>query len=308
MMRTSSLGGLLALLGCASLSSGCIAPRLFQTQTEVVTPLDSAAVFGPEATVTFGQERIVFSWDAASRRYSPQARGDSLISAFRVARLQGDTFLLQLRAEDEDGYLLTLFKISGTREIAPLTCDARPTQAQEFGVRLDVGEGLLVQLAGDRAAIIRFLSNTLGSCTRPLQVAAVNPPKEELAKQVATGAAPGAARCACPAGACVQGMVTDPPGAALPGATVRLVPKGIVRPGPGTTSNESGSFFLSGVPSGDYDLMITLTGFARVAVPLSIRTGVTYVFDEPLAIPIASSSETLVVSSRPRLCTGSDRR
>ena len=87
-----------------------------------------------------------------------------------------------------------------------------------------------------------------------------------LAQNVATGA--------------IAGLVTDPQGSAVPGATVKLTEIS-TNSLTSTITNDAGRFAFPAVPSGTYDLAVTKEGFAlsrllrqRVEVGMSLTTNV----------------------------------
>jgi hypothetical protein len=148
--------------------------------------------------------------------------------------------------------------------------------AQAFGslAALPLGEGMLSQVA-DR---------TFGAGLR----------------------ASGSADCKpCPKGACVQGKVLDPTGAAVAEAVARAVPDGVGQPGKSVTANvaSDGSFLLVGVSDGRVGIQIGAVGFRTLKTDsFPVKSGVTYVFDEPLMLPVGAMSEEWPVQDQPRAC------
>src|SRR5215510_785212 len=72
----------------------------------------------------------------------------------------------------------------------------------------------------------------------------------------------------------ISGAVTDPSGAALPGATVQVknVGTGVIRT---VITNEVGRYRVPDLLVGQYEVQATLTGFQRVvesAIPVTVGT------------------------------------
>src|SRR3954454_5362822 len=88
----------------------------------------------------------------------------------------------------------------------------------------------------------------------------------------------------------VQGQVTDPSGAVIPGATVD-----VSNPVSGyyqsTQSDDTGHYSISNVPFNNYHLTATRPGFATVAKDINVRSSVPVVNNVSLAI---KSSEEVV--------------
>jgi len=136
---------------------------------------------------------------------------------------------------------------------------------------------------------------------------------EDMASQVAGHAfgvglrSSGSADCkSCPKGACVQGTALDPTGAAVAEAVVRAMPASGGQSAKSVTANvaSDGSFLLVGVPAGSVELQIEAVGFMTLkADRFQVKSGVTYVFDEPLMLPVGAMSEEWPVQDRPRACT-----
>lgn len=289
--------------------TGCIIPRPLTTKVEVIRSADAAQVFGPQAVLRLGQEALVLRWDPSARSYVSQGPSGGLVTGLRVARLKGDVHLLQVELEGEEGYWLVPFRVSRTREVSPLACDVRRAAAEEFGVRMGEREAFGLDLAGERAGIIGLLAGVVDSCTPQFQVDTFVPTGGELATQAASVAGGSSGGCRpCPAGACIQGTVTDQTGASVPGATVRAL-----RPGggeaAGARSDENGHFLLTGLADGTVELRIVTPGFSDLKHgPIRVKGGVTYLFDEPFEIEIAHPPfETVAAPQEPRLCGGDAR-
>ncbi len=95
--------------------------------------------------------------------------------------------------------------------------------------------------------------------------------------------------------ATVQGFITDETGAALPGASVDLADR---ERGQGRTAvtNAQGFFALRAVPSGEYDLVASLSGF-RTARREAIRLQVGQVLEVDMQLGLASVEETVLVTA-----------
>ena len=102
--------------------------------------------------------------------------------------------------------------------------------------------------------------------------------------------------CAWAADVLVSGTVVDTSGAVIAGATVQ------VRTGNGTVemttqSNANGSFSISGLPAGDYRLVVSHTDFETKEIPVTIGTT-----EAParlrISLPVGSVSTTVSVQGR----------
>ena len=103
--------------------------------------------------------------------------------------------------------------------------------------------------------------------------------------------------------ATVQGFVSDDTGASLPGATVELVDveRGQTRT---AVTNQGGFFALRAVPSGEYDLVVSLAGF-RTARRENVRLLVGQSLEVDLRLGLAALEETVLVTGQaPLLETG----
>ena len=173
-------------------------------------------------------------------------------------------------------------------------------------MRMGAREAFELELAGERAGIIGLLAGVIDSCTPQFQVDTFVPTGGELATQAATaGGSSGGCR-PCPAGACIQGTVTDQTGASVPGAMVRALRPGGGEAAAGTRSGENGHFLLTGLADGTVELRIETPGFSALKHgPIQVKGGVTYLFDEPFEIEIAHPPfETVAAPQQPRLCGG----
>jgi hypothetical protein len=85
------------------------------------------------------------------------------------------------------------------------------------------------------------------------------------------------------ASATLRGVITDPNGAAVPGATVRAtnVATDAARE---TQTNDEGAYAFTNLPPGDYEVRVEATGFSRETSesPIALRVGQTVTLDVPL--------------------------
>jgi outer membrane receptor protein involved in Fe transport len=112
------------------------------------------------------------------------------------------------------------------------------------------------------------------------------------------------ASTALPAGAQVLyggivGTVTDAQGANVPGATVSIVSKdtNLTRD---TVTNEEGTFSLTNVLPGTYDVKVSLTGF-REAVRTSVPVSIGQISRVDMALQVGTLTETVTVASAAQL-------
>jgi len=215
-------------------------------------------------------------------------------------------YLLQGELEDPtDGYVLVPFRVSGAREVMPLVCEIPRAAAEAFGVRTGSRDGFALELAGDRAGIIGVLVSAVGSCKPQLHIDTFVPSGRDLALQAAVVPVGNSGGCRpCPVGACIQGSLRDTTGASLSGATIRAVSGGTAG-APSARSDASGNFVLSGLPDGRADVRIELPAFSALKVaPIQVKSGTTYLFDEPFELELARPPfETVAPPRQPRLCT-----
>jgi hypothetical protein len=291
------------------LLTGCLLTPPLTTTTEVITAGDAFPVFGTQTAIGVGPQQLVFRWDAASHAYRSHSPDGGLVKAVRAARLKGDVYLLQAEVEEAPGeFVLVPFRVSTARDVAPLVCDVTRTGAETFGVRAG-SEGLSLQLAGDRAGILSLLASVASTCKPQLRVDTFVPSPRELMSQVAAIPNGSSGGCKpCPLGACVQGTVRDVTDAPLSGATIRAAPGS----GGGpliARSDASGNFLLAGLPDGKVDVRIEQTAFSALKLPpIQVKSGATYLFDEPFRLELAQPPFEQVASPRqPRVCTGSRR-
>ena len=92
----------------------------------------------------------------------------------------------------------------------------------------------------------------------------------------------------------VQGFVTDDSGAAVPGVNVELrdLERGQSR---GTVTNRQGFFAVRALPSGEYDLIVSLAGFQTTRQE-HIHVHVGQVLEVDVRLGLASVAETVVVT------------
>ena len=103
----------------------------------------------------------------------------------------------------------------------------------------------------------------------------------------------------------VTGTVTDPSGAVLPNATIKLTSDAT---GQATTAktNAEGSFTFPSLAPGSYHLDCTATGFAEVTLPVTLQTN--QVLNVPVQVAVRSSVQTVQVTTQsPLLDTADDR-
>jgi hypothetical protein len=96
------------------------------------------------------------------------------------------------------------------------------------------------------------------------------------------------------ASATLRGVVTDPNGAAVSGAQVRVTnaATGAARE---TLTNEDGAYALSNLPPGEYEVRIEATGFAAwsPAAPVSLRVGQSVPLD--VSLKLGKITETIIL-------------
>lgn len=103
----------------------------------------------------------------------------------------------------------------------------------------------------------------------------------------------------------VQGTVTDPKGAVVPGASVTLVntATGVMQR---AVSNASGLYRFDSLAPGDYAVSTTVRSFAPVSVTFTLSTDETR--DVPLTLAIENASSTVTVTTAEPLLDTSDSR
>jgi iron complex outermembrane receptor protein len=98
------------------------------------------------------------------------------------------------------------------------------------------------------------------------------------------------------ASAVLMGRVSDPSGAVVPGAALKLISRnggGVVQ----TSTDHNGRFRIGSVPSGDYDVAAQSPGFAPFArMALALRAGQTVDLD--VVLQIAALSDQVTVTAK----------
>jgi hypothetical protein len=93
----------------------------------------------------------------------------------------------------------------------------------------------------------------------------------------------------------VQGVVTDPTGASVAGATVTLT-ETATSTSRSTVTNESGRYIFADVPPGIYDVSVSKTGFRVMKfIKQEVTVGETFALDAKLEL--GSNVETVEVSA-----------
>src|SRR5882757_5296547 len=101
----------------------------------------------------------------------------------------------------------------------------------------------------------------------------------------------------------VAGLVTDPTGAAVAGATVTLTDKATNTPRT-TNSNEAGRYIFSNIFPGTYDIRVTMKGFRQLAVPgQEVIVGQTLTVNAALEVGAMSEIVEVKVASGAELQT-----
>jgi hypothetical protein len=94
----------------------------------------------------------------------------------------------------------------------------------------------------------------------------------------------------------VIGVVSDPNGAVIEGATV-VIQNRVTGYRRSTTTDTAGSFRFSGVPQNNYQLTVSANGFGAVSQSLSVRTSVPISLDVPLTVGDVSNEMTIESSA-----------
>ena len=91
----------------------------------------------------------------------------------------------------------------------------------------------------------------------------------------------------------ISGVVTDPSGAVVPGATVSIENpvSGYLR---SAKTDSAGKYQFSNLPFNPYHLTVTATGFGAVAQDTDVRSTVPMSVD--IALKLAGTSETVTVA------------
>jgi hypothetical protein len=103
----------------------------------------------------------------------------------------------------------------------------------------------------------------------------------------------------------IQGVVSDPAGAAINGASVQLrnVDTGVTAM---ITTTESGNYRFSSLPPGNYVVTAEARGFRKTSATFVLSTSETQGLN--LALPLASAQETVTVEVHPPLVDTDDSR
>ena len=133
----TSREAVLAVLSATCGGTACLAPPpLLATRTEVVAAQDSSPVLGDRVSFRFLGEDVSIHWDDSFREYiqeAPASRDGTM--ELRVARLNGDVYLLQAAAS-ADEYLLIPARILTTGEVTPLGYEPSENLAARYGVTI----------------------------------------------------------------------------------------------------------------------------------------------------------------------------
>ena len=92
----------------------------------------------------------------------------------------------------------------------------------------------------------------------------------------------------------VAGTITDPSGAVIPNASIRLVERATAKVHL-LTSNAEGRFTLSGIPAGDFEIQVSMRGFRTAARQIAVAEGVRAVLS--VALDVGSTSEVVIVEA-----------
>ena len=90
----------------------------------------------------------------------------------------------------------------------------------------------------------------------------------------------------------LSGVVTDPSGAVVPGATVEIH-NPVSQFDRSTTTDNAGRFIFSNIPFNPYHLTVTATGFASYAQDVDVRSAVPLSLKIPLQVGSAAESVTV---------------
>jgi hypothetical protein len=94
----------------------------------------------------------------------------------------------------------------------------------------------------------------------------------------------------------VTGVVSDPNGAVIAGATL-VIQSRVTGYRRSTTTDAAGSFRFSGVPQNNYQLTVSANGFSSLSQSLSVRTSVPISLDIPLRVGDVSNEMTVESSA-----------
>jgi TonB-dependent receptor len=88
----------------------------------------------------------------------------------------------------------------------------------------------------------------------------------------------------------ISGTLTDPAGAVLRGAEVRIPANGM-----NTATDQQGRFFFSGLRAGNYTLSITYIGFEKMTKTVSVASGPSTTLN--VQLQVASNNQTVLVTA-----------
>jgi hypothetical protein len=88
----------------------------------------------------------------------------------------------------------------------------------------------------------------------------------------------------------LHGVVTDPSGAIVPGATVTVTGKSVTRQ---AKSNDVGAYWIPNLPAGSYDLRVSAKGFAEYQTQAVQLSGGELAFDVSLVVAAEAASVTV---------------
>src|SRR5689334_11573516 len=94
----------------------------------------------------------------------------------------------------------------------------------------------------------------------------------------------------------VTGMVVDPNGAVIPGATV-TIQNSVTGYRRTATTDASGAFRFADVPPNNYQLTVVASGFSATSQNLTVRTAVPISLNIPLAVSELSNTVNIESSA-----------
>lgn len=94
----------------------------------------------------------------------------------------------------------------------------------------------------------------------------------------------------------LRGVVTDPTGAVLPGATVELTGEALIGGARAVTADQNGQYRFTALPPGAYVIKASLEGFKAV-IREGLRVDVGRTYDVDISLEVGSLSETVTVTS-----------
>src|SRR5262245_42575754 len=93
----------------------------------------------------------------------------------------------------------------------------------------------------------------------------------------------------------VSGVISDPDGAVIAGATV-VIQNPVTGYRRTATTDTTGAFRFSDVPQNNYQLTVSASGFSSVSQSLSVRTSVPFSVNIPLTVGDVSNEMTIEIS------------